>query len=574
MNIRQPIVTLVGHVDHGKTSILDSIRSSAVAKKEAGGITQKISFTSYPAEVIERKCRKLLERYKIALSIPGFMFIDTPGHAAFTNLRKRGGSLADLAILVIDINEGLMPQTIESINILKANKTPFIVALNKIDATSGWHRRSNDLRENVERQSEFVRKNFDNKLYRIIAALGTYGFDSDIFFRINDFTKQVSLIPCSGKTGEGIEELIVMLCGLSQKFLSGKLELHKETKGTVVEVKREKENLYIEAIIYDGSISQNDNLVVAGLEKPVITKVRSLFEALPLAKGFMAAKEVKATAGIRMQVPESTEILSGMPFIVSDDVEKASREIQKEVTDIIKTDREGITIKAESLGSLEALIKLLKEKNIEIKRVGIGNISKSDVVATASNLADKPLDAVVLGFNVCLSEDVSEEKNVRIITNDVIYRLIEDLEKWKKERAVEIERDKLGRLTMPCKIKVLQFVFHQTHPAIFGISVEKGTLHTGIPVMNGKGVKIDDVKAIQSEGKAIGKAAKGKEVAISLPNTNFNRKLKKNEYLYSDIPEEQFRKLKENKKLLNQEEIALLQEIADIKRKIKATWGL
>src|SRR3989344_7333925 len=108
LHIRQPIITVCGHVDHGKTSILDCFRGTSVQAGEAGGITQKISFTKYPIEQIERAC-PLIKKTGTKLKIPGFLFIDTPGHAAFTNLRKRGGALADLAILVVDIKKGIEP---------------------------------------------------------------------------------------------------------------------------------------------------------------------------------------------------------------------------------------------------------------------------------------------------------------------------------------------------------------------------------------------------------------------------------------------------------------------------------
>jgi len=136
--LRQPIITVLGHVDHGKTTLLDKIRKTAIAAKEAGGITQAIGTTEIPTNVIKTLCGKLLERFKIKLIISGLLFIDTPGHEAFTTLRKRGGSIADLAILVIDINEGIMPQTIESLEILKVSRIPFIIALNKIDRIKGW----------------------------------------------------------------------------------------------------------------------------------------------------------------------------------------------------------------------------------------------------------------------------------------------------------------------------------------------------------------------------------------------------------------------------------------------------
>ena len=574
MTIRQPIVCAVGHVDHGKTSILDSIRATKIAKKEAGGITQKISFTSFPSEYLEKRCGKLLEKLKIKVEIPGFLFIDTPGHAAFTNLRKRGGALADLAILVISITEGLMPQTLESIEILKENKIPFVVALNKIDAISGWKKASESLQEDIEKQSDYTKKNFDAKFYEIMNALTAEGFQSEIFYRINDFTKQVALIPCSGKTGEGIPELLAMLAGLSQKFLKGKLVTSEEAKGTVLEIKKERDIFYLESILYDGNLKLNDRIVIAGIDKPVITKVRALFEALPLAKGFKSVKEVHAAAGIRMSVPLAQEVLPGMPFVAAKNVEKASAEIQKEVSEAIETDEEGIIAKADSLGSLEALLILLRKKNILVSKVGIGNITKADIISASSNLKENPLNAIVLGFNVEISEEAREEEKVKILTNDVIYRLIEDFEKWTAEKQLELQREALAELTLPCKLKVLHYIFRQSKPAIFGVHVESGILKSDIRLMNSEGEEIDRVKAIQSQKKAVQSAKKGEDVAISLPSITFGRQVNEGEILFSDINEHEFRNLKANKKLLSPNEITILQEIAKIKRTKKATWGL
>ena len=237
MIIRQPIVTVAGHVDHGKTTILDSIRKTKVYETEAGGITQKISFTNVPIKDIKLRC-PLIEKQGIQLNIPGFLFIDTPGHAAFSHLRKRGGSLADLAILVIDINEGIMPQTKEVIDILKLNKTPFIIALNKIDNISGWRKQSENLKENVEKQSLNVKTNFQEKLFTLIGSLYHHGFDAKLFYEIKDFSKELALVPCSGKTEEGIQELILMIAGLSEKFLKNSLKLGKEPKGVILEIKK------------------------------------------------------------------------------------------------------------------------------------------------------------------------------------------------------------------------------------------------------------------------------------------------------------------------------------------------
>src|SRR3989344_2483768 len=191
MTIRQPIVTVCGHVDHGKTSILDSLRNTSVQETEKGGITQKISFTSYPAEQLKKTC-PLIESSGIKLDIPGFLLIDTPGHAAFTNLRKRGGSLADLAVLVIDINEGIKLQTAEVIQILKHNKTPFLIALNKIDNISGWRTDLKmGLKENIESQAMNIQNTFNERYMTLIGSLNSYGFDSDLYYNITDFTKKI-----------------------------------------------------------------------------------------------------------------------------------------------------------------------------------------------------------------------------------------------------------------------------------------------------------------------------------------------------------------------------------------------
>jgi translation initiation factor 5B len=272
---RQPIVTVAGHVDHGKTSLLDNIRKTGVAGEEAGGITQKISFTLVPMENIKKRC-PLISGNKVKLDFPGFLFIDTPGHAAFSHLRKRGGSLADLAILVMDINEGIMPQTAEVIELLKLNKTPFIIALNKIDNISGWRKQSESLKTSIESQSTNTKMSFDEKLYMIMGALHHHGFDAKPFYEINDFTKELALVPLSAKTGEGINELIMMLCGLSQKFLKESLELGTSAKGVILEIKKEKTMQYSEAILYDGILSSKNEIAIASFNDPIISKIEFL----------------------------------------------------------------------------------------------------------------------------------------------------------------------------------------------------------------------------------------------------------------------------------------------------------
>ncbi len=573
--IRQPIVTVCGHVDHGKTSILDSLRQSCVQESEAGGITQKISFTLYPIEQIKKTC-PLIEKSGIKLNIPGFLFIDTPGHAAFTNLRKRGGSLADLAILVIDINEGIKPQTAEVIQILKHNKTPFIIALNKIDNISGWRKLNENLKENIESQATNVKQNFQEKLFTIIGALNAHGFEADLFYNISDFTKKIALIPCSAKTKEGLQELIMMLCGLSQKYLTNRLKLGKEARGIILEIKKEKAINYAEAILHDGELSKNDEIAIASFGEPIITKIRILEEIQPLCARFKPKDKVQASTGLRLQLVTKEEILPGMPFLIyKNNKKEIEKDFKKEISENIKTNKQGIIVKADSLGSLEALLTLLKQQNIPVVKAGIGTINKSDIISAKANLDINELDAIVIGFNTSIDEDAKEmQGKIKVLTNDVVYKLIEDLVEFRKEKAQEIEKARLMQLATICKLKILhQYVFRNSNPAIFGVKVETGKLITNLNLIDDTNEKVGRTKNIQSENKPVEQATHGMEVAISIPGINFERKLKDKTFLYSDISESQFKTFKKNKDLLSPDEIKTLSEIAEIKKKQKEDWG-
>ena len=572
--IRQPIVTVAGHVDHGKTTLLDSIRGSKVAEKEAGLITQKISFTLFPSENIKKGCL-LLDKYDIPLKIPGFLFIDTPGHQAFTNLRKRGGSLADLAIVVIDINEGIMPQTSEVLQILKQNKTPFVIALNKIDKISGFSK-DKEIKENIETLPLNSQQDFQEKLYKIQSALDSHGFKSDLFWQVEDFTKRLAIIPLSAKTKQGLQELLMVLCGLSQKFLSQQLSLGEKAKGVIFEIKKEKAMQYIQAILYDGKLRQGDEIAIASFDKPIIAKVRLLEEVCPLCDKFSSKKEVTAATGIRMQITETANILPGMPFLAfEDNLQEIEKEFKKDIAGI-KTDKQGIIIKSDSLGSLEALLILLRQNNIKVLQAGIGDINKHDISNAKANLKESPLNAVILGFNSGLDEEARGlEGEVKILTDEVVYKLIENLQKWQQETSKNLEKERLLGLSAIFKLEILpKYVFHNSKPAIFGVKVVAGKLKSNVELVDEKGEEMNRIKNIQQENKSVNEASAGMEVAISLPGITFDRQLKDSRFLYSDLTEQQFRAFKKNKDLLSGEETRVLQEIAEIKRKEKATWGV
>jgi len=582
--IRQPIVTVCGHVDHGKTSILDCLRGTCVQEGEKGGITQKISFTLYPMNQLKTAC-PLIDKSGIKLNIPGFLLIDTPGHAAFTNLRKRGGSLADLAILVIDINEGIKPQTAEVIQILRLNKTPFIIALNKIDNISGW--RANleiPLKESIESQAINVKQTFDERYMTLIGSLNNHGFDADLYYNISDFTKKIALVPCSARTKEGIPELVMMLCGLSQKYLSDKLKIGKDAKGVMLEIKKEKSTNYIEAILYDGELKKSDEIAIANFntdKEPILTKIRILEEIEPLCAKFKPKDSVHASTGIRMQLIEKEEVLPGMPFeIYKNNLSELKEKFKKEISEKIRTKPNGIIAKADSLGSLEALLFLLENQKIPVVKVGIGNINKADVISAKANLEINELDAIIIGFNVSIEEDANElikdqGKKIKVITEEVVYKLIEDLIDWRLEKQKAIEKKRLIELATICKLKVIhQYVFRNTSPAIFGVKVEAGKLKHQVHLIDENGEKVGKIKNIESERKSVQEATEGMEVAVSMPGINFERVMKNKNLLYSDLGESQFRNFKKNKDLLSGAEMKALQELAEIKRKEKADWGM
>jgi translation initiation factor 5B len=567
--IRQPIVTVCGHVDHGKTSILDCLRGSSIQEGEAGGITQKISFTLYPTNQLKKAC-PLIEKTKIKLEIPGFLLIDTPGHSAFTNLRKRGGSLADLAVLVIDINEGIKPQTSEVIQILKMNKTPFVIALNKIDNISGWKKLDNELKKSIEMQPQRIRQEFDEKYMTLIGSLNSYGFDSDLYFNIKDFTKKIAIVPCSARTKEGIPELILMLCGLSQKYLEDKLRLGKDAKGVVLEIKKEKNTNYIEAILYDGKLSKTDEIALSNIDgEPIISKIRILEEIQPLLSAFKPKDKIEASTGIRIQLTEKADVLPGMPFLLFKENKEEIKEIfRKQISENIKTQKQGIIAKADSLGSLEALLAMLKQEHIDVLKAGIGDINKCDIISAKANLEINEIDAAIVGFNIKTGSEAEEIKGkVKVILGDVIYKLIEDLIYFRNEKAKEMEKRKLLELASIFKLKILhQHVFRNTNPAIFGVRVEAGKLVPGLNIIGENGERIGKIKNMQSENQPVKEASEGTELAISVSGTNFERKLKDKNFLYSELSSQQIKNFRKNKDLLSAKELLILQEIENLRK--------
>ena len=399
-----------------------------------------------------------------------------------------------------------------------------------------------------------------------------------MYSKIEDFTKSVAIIPCSAQTNEGISEILAMITALSQKFLKEKIQTKELGKGVVLEVKKDKTMNFLECILYDGKLSVTNEIAIASFEDTIQTKIRNIQEAKPLNKGYATRQEVEAATGIKLQITSKEEILPGMPFQViteANPIEKIAEEFENEISEEIQTDNEGIVVKADSLGSLEALLVLLREARISVVKAGIGPISKKDIYL--ANAIEDEEDKIVLGFNVeplPEIENLDEYENVKVITNEVVYRLIEDVEKYKAKKRAEIERKKLSQLPTICKLNVLDFCFRNSSPAVFGVKIEAGTLKAHERFINRDDKKIGQVKEIQHEKKSTNKIESGKEVAVSMPGVNFERQIVIGENLYTNLAESEFRKFKEHKDLLSSEEKSILQEIAQIKRRENTTWGI
>ena len=590
MKIRSPIVSVLGHVDHGKTTLLDYIRGSTIADKEAGGITQHIGATEIPNDTIDEICGNFISKLTIKDLIPGLFFIDTPGHAAFTSLRKRGGALADLAVLIVDINDGFKPQTYEALNILRMYKTPFIVVANKIDMIFGWETHEGvSFKESFNQQAQSVKQALDTKVYELVGTLHKEGFQSERFDRISDFASQISIIPISARSGEGIIEVLAMLLGLAQEYLTEQLEINEDApaKGTVLEIKEETGlGLTVDSIIYDGVLRTNDEIALMTSNNEVLTtKIRSILRPLPLEemrdskKKFQKFDEVVAAAGIKIAAPNLDDVISGSPLRVLNDKEDVEEEILKEIEDItINTDDEGILVKADTLGSLEAIVKLLKELDIPIREADIGDVNRRDIINSSIALNEDENHGAIIAFNVGVHQNSQEDLNnseVKLFKGDVIYQIIEDYEEWIKQKEDARKKAFYNAIIKPAKFMALpKLVFRQSKPAIIGVEALSGTVKQGQKLINKNGESVGVIASMEDKGETLPDISRGQRVAMAIDNAVVGKDFDEGDELFIDIPEKHYKFIeREFKDKLTEDEFETLYEFLEIKRKQDPDWG-
>ena len=585
MYIRQPIVSVLGHVDHGKTTFLDRIRGGAVVDREAGKITQHIGATEVPTEAIEKVCGKLLNGK--GFSLPGLLFIDTPGHESFTSLRARGGSLADIALLVIDVMEGLKPQTIESINILKQYKTPFIIALNKIDRINGWKvEEDQPFILNMDEQDDLLLEELDKRIFSLIGDLASHGFNADRYDRVSDFTNTIAMVPMAARWGLGVPDALMLLMGLAQRFLEGKLETEEVPgEGTILEVKEEKGlGITMDTIIFSGNIRKGDLVVMGTKGEPGEFRIKSLLKPKPMdeirdpREKFDNVTEVHAAAGVKILARGADDVLAGAPIrVVRDEVtlEDALLEVKRLTEVSIELDPEGIHVKADAIGSLEAMSKLLERQGVRISKAEVGDISERDIKDVASY--EDPLKRILLAFNIKPLPDVermAEDEDVKLIRNNVIYKIIEDYEEWSRSKKRELDDERRQEYAHPAKLLVMRdHIFRISKPAVFGAKVLAGRIRSHQKVMREDGKVIGKISSIQLEKKTIKEAKMGDEVAMAIEGPMVGRHFNEDDVLYIEIPEGKVPYLVKRAEL-TMEERETLEHILEIKRREKPTWGM
>ena len=582
--LRQPIVAVLGHVDHGKTSLLDYVRGTTIVKREAGAITQHIGATEVPFDTVSKICGPLLKEG--ITNLPGLLFIDTPGHHSFSTLRSRGGALADIAVLVVDITEGFKPQTIESINILKQHKTPFILALNKIDKLPGWRTSKGSFLANKASQGQTAQQAFQNRMYEIIGELGTHGFDSALFTDIQDFQKTIALIPTSVKdTGEGVPELFMILMGLAQKYLRDRLLLDEgSSEGTVLEIKEEKGlGKTLGIIIYNGILKASDTLIIGAQPEPIVTRVRSLLRPKALdeirdpRQQFDTVKVVGAAAGLKVVAPDIEGVVAGAPFYSAsseDEIDDALDRLTDSMKSNVKCTDEGVVIRADAIGSLEALAYELSAANIPIVKAVVGDVSRRDVVT--ADPSDEEY-RVILAFNVKVHPDAKKELHetgVKIFESDIVYRLLEDYQEWKEKIKDKQAQHLREDFSHPGKFEILEgHTFRTRDPAVVGVRVLGGRIALNQAVLRTDNSVVGHIRSLRSGEQVLKEALQGDEVAIAISEATVGRQISEGDVLYIEMDERAILKIREAGVKLDPIEEDIITEMQKIKKKDQPFWA-
>ncbi|KAM4701028.1 eukaryotic translation initiation factor 5B isoform 2-T2 [Discoglossus pictus] len=533
--LRAPVICVLGHVDTGKTKILDKLRHTHVQDSEAGGITQQIGATNVPLDAIKDQAKMVKNFDKDTVKIPGMLIIDTPGHESFSNLRNRGSSLCDIAILVVDIMHGLEPQTIESLNLLKNKKCPFIVALNKIDRLYDWKKGPEaDVSATLKKQKKNTKDEFEERTKAIIVEFAQQGLNAALFHENKDPRTFVSLVPTSAHTGDGMGNLIALLVELTQTMLSKRLAHSEELRAQVMEVKAlPGMGTTIDVILINGRLKEGDTVIIPGVEGPIVTQIRGLLLPPPMKElrvknQYEKHKEVLAAQGVKILGKDLEKALAGLPLLVAhkeDEIPVLKDELiheLKQTLNAIKLEEKGVYVQASTLGSLEALLEFLKTSEVPYAGINIGPVHKKDVMKASVMLEHDPQYAVILAFDVRIereAQDMADSLGVRIFSAEIIYHLFDAFTKYRQDYKKQKQEEFKHIAVFPCKIRILpQFIFNSRDPIVMGVIIEAGQVKQGTPIcVPSKGfVDIGIVTSIEINHKQVDVAKKGQEVCIKI----------------------------------------------------------
>lgn len=592
MKIRQPIVTVLGHVDSGKTSLLDRIRGTGVQDREAGGITQHIGASFLPVDTLREACGPLYKKLESGtMQVPGILVIDTPGHEIFTNLRDRGGSAADIAILVMDVSRGLQPQTRESLEILKSRKVPFVVALNKCDQISGWRKDGEMfISKAIKAQDKSVQADLEQKIYDVVGSLSILGYQSDVFYNIDDFRKKIAIVPVSARTGTGIPELLAVLVGLTQQYMSKRLDQdEKTTHGMVFEVNNEAGlGQTANVILIDGHLSKDDNIIVAKRDGVIVTKPKAMLLPKPLDETrdprdkFKQVDTVWAAAGVKIASPELEGVLPGSTlYATSDPNEIASYEkkIEEEMKALfLDVEPLGVILKCDTIGSLEVMFEMLRREQISVAKADVGPVTRRDIMDAKAIKEHEGQQGVILAFNVKVLPDAREEMenhHIKIFQDDIMYNLLEEYSRWYAEYTANTEDHLFAEITPIAKFSFLKgYIFRNSDPAIFGIRVGAGVLKQKVQFMNAQGRRIGVIHQLQDGKKSLDEARTGEEVACSVNGVTVGRQVNEEDEFYTlPHPQEAKKLLTKYMHRLSPEQAEALNEIVDIQRRRDPAYG-
>ncbi|TVU01954.1 hypothetical protein EJB05_52603 [Eragrostis curvula] len=538
-DLRSPICCILGHVDTGKTKLLDCIRRTNVQEGEAGGITQQIGATYFPTENIRERTKEL--KADATLKVPGLLVIDTPGHESFSNLRSRGSSLCDIAILVVDIMHGLEPQTIESLNLLKSRDAVFIVALNKVDRLYGWKRCTNaPIVKALKQQNEDVKREFNMRVTDIVTQFKMQGVNTALYYKNKEMEDTFNIVPTSAISGEGIPDLLLLLVQWAQKTMEEKLTFVDEVQCTVLEVKVvEGHGTTIDVVLVNGILREGDQIVVCGMQGPIITTVRALLTPHPMrelrVKGtYLHHKEIRAAQGVKISAQGLEHAIAGTALYVlgpDDDLDKLKDAVMEEMTRVrsrIDKSGEGVYVQASTLGSLEALTEFLKSPavNIPFCDFSIGPVHKKDVMKASVMLERKKEYATILAFDVKVmpdARDLAEESGVRIFVADIIYHLFDQFTAYIKNLKEEKKKESAEEAVFPCVLRIMpNCVFNKKDPIVLGVDVLEGIAKIGTPlcIPTKEFIDIGKIASIEINHKQVDMATKGQKVAIKIIANN------------------------------------------------------